>query len=236
MTQLMASTLSVTPKQDALTLVVEITRKVHTLISQLPSSYLGEPLIALSSLPHKHMTLLEDINIGFKQEYEQRKQVLLKRFEVTLQAFLWSSKGEDHKGDLKELLHSRSLGLTAKTDISVYTVFTARPDIVHTALVKTSGKQASTNTHSSIKTLIIGPVPDRGGRVEERRLNAMPTFKERGNNAQPRPQRDDGGRVHGSFNQPRDDDNQDNFKKTAGRGNSAWGGKSKRGRGQQRFN
>ncbi len=146
---------------------------------------------------------------------------------------------QEHKVDLKELLRSKSLGLTAHTDISVYTIFTARPDIVHTALLKTSGKQVSSNTHSSIKTLLIGPVPDRGGRVDERRISAMPTFKERESH-DPKPQREvttSGGklRVHGSFNQPRDDNNQDNFKKTAGRGNNAWGGKAKRGRGQQQY-
>jgi len=159
--------------------------------------------------------------------------VLLKRLEVTLQSLMWSGKGEEHKADIKMLLRNKSLGLTAHTDISLYTVFTARPYIIQSALSKTSGKEVSSNTHSSIKTLIIGPVPDRGGRVDERRISAMPGFKERENNQ--KPQRDFKGRVHGGYNnQPRDDDNQDNPKKTAGRGNNpGWGGKAKRGRGQR---
>lgn len=38
--------------------------------------------------------MLEDINNNFKIHYEQRKQVLIKRMQVTIQSFLWCPKGE----------------------------------------------------------------------------------------------------------------------------------------------
>jgi hypothetical protein len=42
---------------------------------------------------HSQATL-EELNKELKLEYEGRKQVLLKRLDVTLQSFLWSKKAE----------------------------------------------------------------------------------------------------------------------------------------------
>ena len=38
--------------------------------------------------------LLQEMNEILAQDYKQRKQVLLKRLDVTLHSFLWSVKGE----------------------------------------------------------------------------------------------------------------------------------------------
>jgi len=152
---------------------------------------------------------------------------------VTLQSFLWSSKAEEKHTELNPI-RQQSNGLLPSTDIHVYDIFVARPDLIASFQHKTSDKQVVHSTHSLVKMIVIGEVQDRGGRVEERRIDTRTSvgiFKPR-IESQPKSQRSDvgkGHRVKGGWTNDTPQERDSN--KSAGRGGGrGWGGK--RGRGQ----
>jgi len=215
----MCKVLNVPPSEDNAKNLNLICSKLKGLLQTLPKNYLGQSLLRESDFKDSHMKILEEMNSSLKEEYEQRKQVLLKRLDVTLQSFLWSDKGEEYEHELKPLVKQNRAALKTTTNISVYDVFAAHTDI--TRVVKTSSQEVTRAASASIRSQVVGVMPvDRGGRVMERR-SEMPAFAPRVETEQSKPQRGNAGkksRVQGSW---------------SGGGDKGKGKKSKRGRQDQ---
>lgn len=215
-------TLGVPVSADNAVSLHQISVKLKNHLGSLPKNYLGE-LLLHSSLNNSQTKTLQEINEALKQDYEQRKKMMIKRVDVTIQTFLWSPKGEANQTEIKSIIQNKYEQMTSFTHITLFDVFAARSSL--TEIVKTSSKQVAKQTKSSLKTLVIGQVPDRGGRLNENRVSVTVFEESKG----PKPQRDKE-RVQGSWQ-----GNKGNRGKQDRRGFSdGWEGQ-KRGRNKQQF-
>eukprot|EP00929_Paragymnodinium_shiwhaense_P045206 TRINITY_DN23124_c0_g1_i1.p1 TRINITY_DN23124_c0_g1~~TRINITY_DN23124_c0_g1_i1.p1 ORF type:complete len:660 (-),score=212.55 TRINITY_DN23124_c0_g1_i1:146-2125(-) len=96
----------------------------------------------------------------FNQEYTTRRKVLSRRLDVTIQAFLWSAKADEHAEQFSQAIAAvmdwrDKLGAA---NISKWSVFAADQN------ARVDYKVSSVTAIASVvKTAIIGAVPDRGG-------------------------------------------------------------------------
>jgi hypothetical protein len=161
------------------------------------------------NLTPKHMQLLEEINDMLKQDYVSRKTVLLKRLDVTLQTFLWSEKALRNKDEVDATLaeQKKEIAKLGESSVNVFDIFAASNEL--TNIVKTSAK--SVENKDALKKIVIGTVPDRGGRLDGKGGQSnMPTFTTRTgtvhdkHNIAPAPQRQQNTnnkrRVQGNWN------------------------------------
>jgi len=173
----MCSLFDIIPIQDNRENIGKITTKLVECLSKLPKNYLGKPVILSQNYTSSQFVLLDEMNKTLKQEYGQRKKVLLKRLDVTLQSFLWSEKGEQYIHDLNSLISQKKTSMNLETNIDVYDIFTIHTDALR--IVKTGSQELTIDSKSSIRATVYGVLPiDRGGRILERRID-MPVFKPR---------------------------------------------------------
>lgn len=74
---------------------------------------------------------------------------------------------------MQQVINDQLQHFPVTPDVELFDLFTAQPDLA--VITKTN---IVTKIHTPIKSLIIGDVPDRGGRPTERH-GAMPVFKPR---------------------------------------------------------
>ncbi|KAF7282813.1 hypothetical protein GWI33_001953 [Rhynchophorus ferrugineus] len=105
-------------------------------------------------LSDKQWEILKNVQNGLNNEYRIRREMLLTRLDVTVQSFQWSDKT---KADL----------IAARTDLAI--------------IEKTSNASVRKNTQTSLNKVIIGQVPDRGGRSWEQAPPPpeMPSWQQR---------------------------------------------------------
>ena len=70
---------------------------------------LKKQLLAVEQLDVEQMEMLEEINTMFRQDYTLRRQLLLKRVDVTMQSFAWSKSLQVTHCFLWQLLTDRNL-------------------------------------------------------------------------------------------------------------------------------
>jgi len=199
-----------------------INQTIKEKLKNYPQDYMdGKTLLPMDALLPTHLNVLETINEGLCEEYNARRQVLLKRAKLTTQCFLWSDKGKEAAKELEPIIAAEleRIGFVDEMDISeqqqeqqeqqqerekqqkrqerqdqyhtyfsLYDIFIA--DQALTEIQKTSAMKD--HQLGSLKSLVIGPVPDRGGRVGEMRARGMPKFQPR--DSQQHHQQQKGGR------------------------------------------
>uniref|UniRef100_A0A8C9RMI9 Protein FAM98B-like n=1 Tax=Scleropages formosus TaxID=113540 RepID=A0A8C9RMI9_SCLFO len=123
---------------------------------------------------------LEQINSTLCAEYEYRRRMLIKRLDVTVQSFGWSERAKVD-GILFMAIPFSPLRylLTFKASVSLSHLLAAREDI--RSLKKTSSGLIREKTACAINKVLMGSVPDRGGRPSEIEapLPEMPTWQKR---------------------------------------------------------
>jgi len=158
-------------------LIANIERKIKELQSKLPINYLDEPLLQ-KSLDEKQWSQVSRINDAMCEEYKGRRQVLIKRLDVTVQSFSWSDKIKKSPEDFAEVFQPIRSTLHADSTTSIVDILAARKDVC--SVEKTSSGEARDATKCDINKVLIGRVPDRGGRPS---LTApppeMPRFQQR---------------------------------------------------------
>ncbi|CAH1792036.1 unnamed protein product [Owenia fusiformis] len=156
----------------------KIEAKIKELLNKLPADHLGKPLLKVR-LSDKQWATLEEINSALLKEYETRRSMILKRLDVTIQSFKWSDKAK-HKEDLVASKYQpiRKL-LTSKSSVQVGALLSARDDLLK--IEKTSNAEIRERTKCEINKVLIGRVPDRGGRTLEMEAPPpeMPSFMKR---------------------------------------------------------
>lgn len=165
----------------------QITAKVRSQLKDLPKDHLGKRLMGSDTLSPQQQKVLGDINAVMEQDYSVRRQMLLKRLDVTVQSFLWedraqqkesSSRDKKVKDQIQAILRERRTPLADHVRMSYYQVLAARDDL--TVVEKTSGTHRPQDTVAVVKDLLMTEkVPDRGGRVLDQAGSAMPEFKKR---------------------------------------------------------
>eukprot|EP01133_Synstelium_polycarpum_P016153 gene16153-19221_t len=117
--------------------------------------FMSEPFFKNTVFSPEEKKTMEELSETLYNDYSRRSEVLCKRLDVTVESLMWSEKAESKLDEI-----NRDLICTHK-------------DILH--IIKTSLSSKST---SLIKQIIVGNVPDRGGRTNDRRT-AMPSFHKR---------------------------------------------------------
>ncbi|XP_049642600.1 protein FAM98C [Suncus etruscus] len=155
-------------------LLQELHAKVSELLPSLPPESLS-PLLS-QPLDAPQWEALESLSQSLRDQYCCRRCLLLRRLDLTTAAFHWSDRAEAQGKAMKVVLRPLRETLTPESDISQAHVLAARADL--SRLIPATSKAARRGTCCAINKVLMGSVPDRGGRPGE--LEApMPSWKSR---------------------------------------------------------
>ncbi|XP_002762125.1 protein FAM98C isoform X2 [Callithrix jacchus] len=162
------------PGTPASQLLQELHAKISELQPSLPPGSL-QPLLS-SSLDAPRWEALESLSQSLRDQYHCRRCLLLKRLDLTTSAFHWSDRAEAQGEAMRAVLIPLREFLTPESDISLAHVLAARADL--SRLVPATSVAVRRGTCCAINKVLMGNVPDRGGRPNE--LEApMPTWRSR---------------------------------------------------------
>lgn len=163
---------------DKSRLFVDITTKINQLLASLPQYFLKDPLLQ-RQLNAKQWKQAATINDALCQEYKMRRDVLIKRVEVTIKSFSWSDRTKRLAKDIDDTFKNFKTKLLADSLTSVVDILAARKDLC--IIEKTCYGEARKVTECKINKHLIGRVPDRGGRPSKEAPppEPMPSFQQR---------------------------------------------------------
>jgi len=200
--------------------------KINELTKLLPN-YIKSPIFKRNSFTKEQIDTLTQINNALQIEYKFRHEVLRKRLGVTLQGFLWSELGKEKEVEIRSVIQSRVSSIPPSPAHDLYDLFAAHTDMLD---IKKTSSFATGLENPSRRSVIVGNVPDRGGRVNVKKgVTDMPSLKPREELSGQKQQRK-GGRVQGSWSGNNDNNNNNNNNNNE-KGN--WGGKGK-GKGRKK--
>lgn len=171
----------------------KVEARISELLTKLPKDYLSKPIIKDNKqLTQKQWNSLIRINNILNEDFKSRRELLMKRLEVTVQSFKWSDQLKNKNEEINKIFQDKrkELDRLRMYIISMADFLAAREDVTQ------QEKTCSTRlvTHSKIHKVIIANVPDRGGRTSELEPPPpeMPAFQKRQQSAQnyPAPQRE----------------------------------------------
>uniref|UniRef100_A0A669E9R4 Im:7138535 n=1 Tax=Oreochromis niloticus TaxID=8128 RepID=A0A669E9R4_ORENI len=123
--------------------------QVNARLSRLPSGDMTNPLLS-SSLSSEQWVRCQD--------YRRRRQMMVTRFQVTLESFAWGEKQKERSAALASAPNLASL--IGSSQVSPSLLLAAREDQSFIDPVKAG-------TSTSVYKTLMGSVPDRGGRPGE---------------------------------------------------------------------
>ncbi|XP_003963661.2 protein FAM98A-like [Takifugu rubripes] len=138
-----------------------IEKKLKEVLSRVPSSHIGDPLMK-KPLGPVHLEKIEAINQALINDYDVRRKMLLKRLDVTVQSFGWSDRAKTRTEQLAKVYQPLRSVLVSRSRISVAHLLAARQDF--SKILRTSSGKIREKTACAINKVLMGRVPDRGGR------------------------------------------------------------------------
>ncbi|XP_069090777.1 protein FAM98A [Pleurodeles waltl] len=177
-----------------------IEKKIKETLSKVPPNHLGKPLLS-KQLGPRHWEKIEAINQAISNEYEVRRKMLLKRLDVTVQSFGWSDKAKNQSEKLAKVYQPKRSALLNKCSISVAHLLAARHDL--SKILRTSSGSIREKSACAINKVLMGRVPDRGGRPNEIEAPPpeMPPWQKRPEGPQQQGGGRGGGGGRGSYDQ-----------------------------------
>lgn len=168
---------------SAIKLLEGIDHRLQDVMAALPQSFLA-PILPEGSLSDEQVQVARDIHQGLQDEYTLRRRMLTERVKVTLDSLLRSNQLQE-RGTLDEarrVAEQGSARMTAEPLVPFDSIFQAcQADLVPVSAKATSGDKGK--FEASVKSVLIGKVPDRGGRPYEGRAAAaaasMPAWASR---------------------------------------------------------
>ncbi|XP_036603735.1 protein FAM98C isoform X2 [Trichosurus vulpecula] len=119
---------------------------------------------------------LSTLSSCLRNQYCYRRRLMLTRLDLTASAFHWTERAQTQGTAMTNVLKPLRKGLAPESEISLAHVLASRADL--SRLVPASGRAARLATCCPINKVLMGPVPDRGGRPNE--LEApMPSWQSR---------------------------------------------------------
>ncbi|CAD5115842.1 DgyrCDS4780 [Dimorphilus gyrociliatus] len=178
--------------------ISQIFMKIESKIKELTEKYGSKNFtkgVLKSRLSSKQLETAALINSALKQDYSTRREMLIKRFDVTVQSFRWSERAKAKENEIQQVYQPVRAKLRAQSSIDIEHILAAREDLL--TVGKTSSGIDREKTKTSLNRVLIGNVPDRGGRAHEHDIPPpeMPAFQKR--QAAPQPQRQYSGRGGG---------------------------------------
>uniref|UniRef100_A0A672JZS6 Protein FAM98A-like n=1 Tax=Sinocyclocheilus grahami TaxID=75366 RepID=A0A672JZS6_SINGR len=206
-----------------------IEKKLKEALSKVPPTHIGEPLLK-KPLGPVHWEKIEAINQALVNEYDVRRKMLLKRLDVTVQSFGWSDRAKTRADKLSKVYQPLRVALATKSRVSVAHLFAAREDL--SKILRTSSGHIREKTACAINKVLMGRVPDRGGRPNEIEAPPpeMPTWQKR----QDGPQGGGGGQYYSGGGEGRGGGRGGYDQQQGGRGGHERGGGGRGGRGDHR--
>lgn len=168
------------PPQDINTcsLFVKINTKLQEFLKTIPSVLVGKSLVC-SSYNNEQWKHIDKVTELLNEEFYIRRAMLLTRLDVTVQSFKWPDRLKNKKQELEIIYQTKLNFIKNLPDCSVSDFLCAREDLA--IVEKTSSTLAVQNTNSSVNKVMIGQVPDRGGRPNEQQAPPpeMPSWQQR---------------------------------------------------------
>ncbi|KAM8913439.1 protein FAM98B isoform 2-T2 [Spinachia spinachia] len=164
--------------RDAAGVFSQVQDKVEEVLKDLPNSSIGNPVLK-KSLCREQWEKLHNINAALSSEYECRRRMLIKRLDVTVQSFGWSDRAKVKVDSMAKAYQPRRHSLRPQSTVAVAELLAAREDICN--VVKTSSGSSREKTACAVNKILMGRVPDRGGRPAEIEapLPEMPPWQRR---------------------------------------------------------
>uniref|UniRef100_A0A8D0H3J4 Family with sequence similarity 98 member A n=1 Tax=Sphenodon punctatus TaxID=8508 RepID=A0A8D0H3J4_SPHPU len=141
-----------------------IEKKLKETLAKVPPNHVGKPLLK-KSLGPAHWEKIEAINQAIANEYEVRRKLLVKRLDVTVQSFGWSDRAKSQTEKLAKVYQPKRAVLSTKSIISIAHLLAARQDL--SKILRTSSGAIREKSACAINKVLMGRVPDRGGRPNE---------------------------------------------------------------------
>eukprot|EP01041_Mallomonas_annulata_P002712 gene2712-5339_t len=138
----------------------------NSYIPKLLEKDLGR-VISSGDIPSDKKAIIDNIADMLQQDYIVRRQMLLKRLDVTIQSFLWGDRAKDREEEILTAVNVQRRHLTESTPrYSLEDALSAPHSMLHELSAKVTSTYA---IKSVVQRVIIGSVPDRGGRANETR-------------------------------------------------------------------
>ncbi|XP_034051207.1 protein FAM98B [Thalassophryne amazonica] len=150
--------------QDMAGLFSQIQDKLDEVLKGLPKSFIGSPVLN-KPLSSEQWEKLHSINKVLCSEYECRRRMLIKRLDVTVQSFGWSDRAKVKVDSMARAYQPKRHTLTPHSTVDMAELLAAREDICN--VVKTSSGSSREKTACAVNKILMGRVPDRGGRPSE---------------------------------------------------------------------
>ncbi|XP_063781541.1 protein FAM98B-like [Pseudophryne corroboree] len=146
--------------------VAEFMRELEDKVTELCASVPVSPPLLKAQLQPEQWETLKALHCSMLGEYECRMRMLVTRFNVTVQSFHWSERAKVQGASMNEVLRPLRQSLTTESLITIPHLLAVRED--YSRILHTCNATFCQKTRSSIqKVLMIGSVPDRGGRPNE---------------------------------------------------------------------
>ncbi|XP_010868808.2 protein FAM98B [Esox lucius] len=146
----------------------DVCHEVERRLADLPRGDMTDPLLNID-LNSEQWKQTQKMNQALLEDYQCRRQMMIIRFQVTLQSFAWGEKEKERSKVLASVPPLSSFALVSQVSMSL--LLAARKDQSYVLPVKAGESTA-------VYKVLMGCVPDRGGRPGE--IEApMPTWKDR---------------------------------------------------------
>ncbi|XP_029972017.1 protein FAM98B [Salarias fasciatus] len=149
---------------DAAEVLSQVQNKVEKQLQLLPGGSVGNPVLK-TPLSSDQWEKLHSINAALSSEYECRRRMLIKRLDVTVQSFGWSDRAKVKVDSMARAYQPKRHSLRPQPSVGVAELLAAREDVCN--VVKTSSGSSREKTVCAVNKILMGRVPDRGGRPSE---------------------------------------------------------------------
>nr|XP_020455825.1 protein FAM98B-like [Monopterus albus] len=142
---------------DASSQFTDVLSEVKARLARLPCGDMMSPLLN-SSLSSEQWLEVKKINDHLSKDYQCRRQMMITRFQVTLESFAWGEKQKERSEALASVPPLAPLAEPSRVSLSH--LLTARED-------QSFGEPIKPGTTTPVYKTLMGSVPDRGGRPGE---------------------------------------------------------------------
>ncbi|XP_057379141.1 uncharacterized protein LOC130701179 [Daphnia carinata] len=140
--------------------------KIREILASAPKGYPGPPLLK-TALTEKQWSQLHQLLAELNKDYKLRREMLLTRLDVTVLSFTWSPNVKSKMDEVSAIYQPLRSSMQAEPKVTISRLLSAREDVAYEE--KTSSASVREKTKTPLQRMLIGEVPDRGGRPTEQR-------------------------------------------------------------------
>ncbi|CAG9137101.1 unnamed protein product [Plutella xylostella] len=160
------------PGITAEVLFAKLETKLKDTIQKEGDNLVGKPLYN-KALTEKQWRELETAFAEMSKEYKLRRETLITRLECTIRSFEWSDRLKCKKDAILSVSRPAISSLSPRPGVTLSQLLAARSSMLE--------EKRKKDAESHVRGIVIGPVPDRGGRPSEAQPPPpeMPSWQQR---------------------------------------------------------